>query len=146
MRFELNFFVGKTFSLDAVDYDIEGVAWACRFRLDGTVFEVMEDEEDGYRSSLNYIESLPPGTPMKNVFPAIAVRGQQSAQDDQDTVQFLDPYTVAVVLEVGTDYSDDYYPSFVCSFNPKAMSVNARVVDIDRLPSMRRARAIVRKH
>ena len=45
-----------------------------------------------------------------------------------DILELIDVVTGKLVLEVGTDYSDDYYPSFVANFNPEAMALNSKPV------------------
>lgn len=124
--------------LDGVDTYVERVkkTWSdyeedanvIRFRLDGTVYVAFEDPSDGYRSSMEKL-IVSPSSEMTNVFPAIRVlarmkeRGPYGAE--HDTLQLLDMATGKVVMEVGTDNSDDYYPSFVSSFFPENMATNA---------------------
>lgn len=127
--------------LDAVDftkeecvdnYDNDEYSNVCRFRLDGVVYVAKEDPEDGWRSSLGDL-LIQEESNMTNVFPPVAVICQYSDkytnEDDeytcsQDILQIIDESTLEVILEVGTDYSDDGYPSFVSSFRPEAMITN----------------------
>lgn len=120
--------------LDAVDSSTERVkTWGdsfedanvIRFRLDGKVYTAVEDPDDGYRSSMErlYIAD----DPIKNVFPPCKVLVRKKADEaygSNDTLEMLDVVTGKVVLEVGTDNSDDYYPSFVAAFHPENMAVN----------------------
>lgn len=49
---------------------------------------------------------------MKNAFPPVRVMGKMKGADDyrtNDTLQLIDVVTGKMVLEVGTDNSDDYY-------------------------------------
>lgn len=122
--------------LDAVDTFIEKVkrygdtfedAEAIRFRLDGVVYTALERPDDGYRSSLERL-FVSPDEEMKNVFPPIRVLAKKKDNDSyavNDTLQLLDLKTGLVVMEVGTDNSDDYYPSFVSAFFPEHMATNA---------------------
>ena len=121
--------------LDAVDFSSEKVEiWGyqyedcqvVRFRLDGKVFTVAEDPEDGYRSSMKYI--IVTEEPISNVFAPISVIGRHSAEGEygqqDDVLELVDVLTGLVVLEVGTMDTDDYYPRFVASFHPEAMVTN----------------------
>jgi len=137
MGVELKDLIGLA-TLDAVDFetmqfpryegddDLEDCN-VCRFRLNGTVYVVIEDPSDGYRSSMRDIKVAPPRTRMKNVFPKVRVLCRQKDRSDyssSDLLELIDVVTAKVVLEVGTDNSDDYYPSFVAHFAPENMATN----------------------
>lgn len=121
-------------TLDAVDTFVERVkqydehfedANAIRFRLDGVVYTAVEDPSDGYRSCLG---TLILGGEVRNVFPPVKVFGRKKADgeyDKNDTLELVDAVTGKVVMEVGTDNSDDYYPSFVSAFWPDHMATNS---------------------
>ncbi len=96
------------------------------FILDGITYVAVENPSDGYRSML---EGLELGTPdlVKNTFDPIAVTASYGAKDNRNTwenreevLEFRDP-TGALILEVGTDNADDYYPSFVANWRPEAI-------------------------
>lgn len=136
---ELTDLIGKR-RLDAVDFEIEKVhewgdryvdASVCRFRLDGVVYVAIEDPSDGYRSSMRDL-FIPNDKTVKNVFPAIEVVGKHrtvgSYSGKDDVLELIDAVTGKVVLEVGTDNIDDYYPGFVASFHPENMATNADIV------------------
>ncbi len=122
--------------LDAVDMFTESVKESygdyfkdcehIRFRLNGTIYTAIEDPSDGYRSCMESL-IVTPDVEMKNVFPAIQVVGHKKANGygTNDTLELIDAVTGKVVLEVGTDNSDDYYPSFVAAFFPQNMATNA---------------------
>lgn len=65
----------------------------------------------------------------KNPFSGVKVlahyRTSNRYNQSSEIMDFIDTSTGQVVLSIGTDYSDDYYPSFVANFNPAAMSINA---------------------
>ncbi|POO54367.1 hypothetical protein CPJ18_02395 [Agrobacterium rosae] len=136
---ELTDLIGKR-RLDAVDFDNEQVkelygdgyedSSVCRFRLDGVVYIAIEDPDDGYRSSMRNLTVANDAT-MKNVFPSVEVLGRHRTTGEygetDDVLELIDTITGKVVLEVGTDNSDDYYPSFVASFHPENMSTNADI-------------------
>lgn len=123
--------------LDAVDSTVEQVhdygehfndATALRFRLNGIAYTVIEDPDDGYRSSLGQLFTSN-GADMKNVFNPVWVVGrwkEHNLTDDgpSDIIELVDLWTARVVIEVGTNYSDDYYPSFVACFSPENMIHN----------------------
>jgi hypothetical protein len=127
--------------LDAVDFDNEKIKEAygdgyedssvCRFRLDGVVYIAIEDPSDGYRSSMRTL-TISNDANMENVFPPIDVIGKHRDANEygdvDDVLELVDAVTGKVVLEVGTDRSDDYYPSFVASFHPENMATNADIV------------------
>jgi hypothetical protein len=117
-------------NVDAEPYEGAGYtedSQVCRFRLDNTVWVAAEDPSDGYRSSMRDL-SVHQGDVM-NAFPAVEVFGiYRNSRDHYSRCDILELYDIAtgkLVLEVGTDNTDDYYPSFVASFHPENMSVNA---------------------
>ena len=119
--------------LDAVDFDSTEVnRWGdledsqvCRFRLDGNTYVAIEDPSDGYRSSMDEIR-IDKKSSMKNIFGGVAVVGVHrttgSYGDKNDVLELIDIKTGGVVLEVGTDSVDDYYPSFVARFHPQNLT------------------------
>ena len=124
--------------LDAVDFSNEQVkTWGeqyedcqvMRFRLDGKVYVAVEDPDDGYRSHMNDLTIAEDAT-MKNTFVPVKVIGRHrekgSYGDVDDVLELIDAGTGKVVLEVGTENTDDYYPCFVASFHPEAMTPNVR--------------------
>lgn len=98
-----------------------------RFCLDDVVYVATEDPSDGYRSYLGQLIIDNTNT-MSNQFLAQRVVGVHRVKGNYDTVddilELIDVVTGEVVLEVGTDNCDDYYPSFVSSFHPEAMAIN----------------------
>lgn len=138
MTVTLDSLVGKHV-LDAADTYVQKVElWsggpdqdACmiRFRLDGVVYLASEDPDDGYRSSLDKL-IVTPSSEVTNVFPPVRVVGRKKADDadgdKHDVLELIDEVTGEIVLEVGTENNDDYYPSFVGNFQPKNMAINRR--------------------
>lgn len=118
------------YELDAVDMDylqmLDDAYYApshvIKFRLNGIVYLACENPEDGYRSSMDFFTIMKDNT-MKNVFPPVEVVAVSGA-DETDTLVLIDTTTGKQVLEVGTNYSDGYYPYFVSYFDPTAMSIN----------------------
>lgn len=97
----------------------------CRFVLDGKAYTAAEDENDGYRSSM---KSLVLGGEVNNRFApqrglcTMRTEGEYGRKDE--TLVMRDVVTGKEVLEVGTDNTDDYYPSFVANFQPENMACN----------------------
>ena len=133
---ELKDLVGEHI-LDAVDFsDGQVRTWGdeflpcqvMRFRLDGKVYAVTENPEDGYRSSMR--EIAVGDWPMKNTFAGKRVIGEYLTKDgygdNSDVLELIDAITGEIVIEVGTDNNDDYYPSFVANFNPEAFIIDSQ--------------------
>ena len=95
---------------------------------DGVVYTAVEDPSDGYRSSMEKL-FVSPNDDVRNVFPPCRVLARKKPDDrwggKNDTLELIDIATGKVVMEVGTDNSDDYYPSFVSAFWPENMASNA---------------------
>lgn len=86
-------------------------------------FEVVEDEEDGYRSSLEEVREVPIGDTIHFREPVADVIVSEIAAARCDGYQFADD-SGHVWLQVGTDYSCDYYPCFVFDYTPPARPVD----------------------
>jgi len=134
---ELDSLVGEHV-LDAVDGYVTKVcmygdsfedATAIKFRLDGIVYIAIENPSDGYRSSMKELGVATNAKDRKvtNEFPGCKVVVKKKGNDSyaqNDTLEFIDAVTGKVVLEVGTDNCDDYYPYFVSNFTPENLAVN----------------------
>lgn len=97
-----------------------------RFRLDGVLYEAQEDPEDNYRSSLQHLIRLD-GDHIDNAFTPCRVVGRMREDGKysvNNTLELVDVVTGKVVLAVGTDNTDDYYPECVMMFDPSAMASN----------------------
>lgn len=82
------------------------------FVLNGISYCAVEDPSDGYRSSLGGLYRVRASIPL---FPRpVYVK----CVFDDDFVIFVNIKTNKNILTVGTDYSDNYYPSFVSDFRP----------------------------
>lgn len=96
------------------------------FTLDGITYTAREDDSDGYRSSMR--DLLVTQGPVQNRFEPEEVVGVLRDRCDYgsaDVLQFVSTATGKVVLEVGTDNNDDYYPSFVAAWSPENLKANA---------------------
>ena len=83
------------------------------FILDDITFSACEDAEDGYRSSM---KELILGGKVNNTFPGIKVNIEYDNTSNCDILNFIDIITKKIVLSIGTDNVDDYYPCFVNSW------------------------------
>lgn len=98
------------------------------FCLDGVVYTAIEDPDDGYRSSMRDIMQTE-FVKLNNTFEpqeVMATHRTEGEYSHDDTLVLTDTTTGKVVLEVGTDNSDDYYPCFVASFTPENMAINKK--------------------
>jgi len=133
---DLNHFVGKQFTLTAVDssklylvrYSADSGGLA--FTLDGVTYAAVENPDDGYRSSMDRIAILPSGIEMATPIPPHVVVGRKQTHCEYgaaECVELIDVETGKTVIRFGTDNSDDYYPSFVGEFDPTALAANQSV-------------------
>lgn len=100
-------------------------AQAILFELDGVSYQAIEDPEDGYRSMMREIQ--PVGILPNNRFAPVevlAVMRLAEVRYGNDILDMYDTITGKLVLSVGTDHNDDYYPSFVAEFTPENMAPN----------------------
>ena len=99
------------------------------FKIDGVVFKVLEDPDDGYRSHLGTIDytdqhsSIFFSTPVAQV--KIELYDCRSSDDYQETknqgYRLVDITDGHVWLEFGTHNYDDYYPMFIFRHFPKIL-------------------------
>jgi hypothetical protein len=98
-------------------------------QLDGLTYWIQEDPSDGYRSYLREIMIVPPRhevlrrlvpihPPMKVTFRRVPEAYNIGHDDPADVIYGVNERTGLVVLELGTSYRDDYYPSFVAEWRP----------------------------
>ena len=108
--------------------------------LDGVIYDVMEDPDDGYRSYMDaiYVRDLMPlniWTPAEPVIGKLcdkdsdrwctSYHGDYTYRNDRcNILELWSTVTNKCVVEFGTDFVDDYYPSFVDAFHPQNMSFN----------------------
>lgn len=102
------------------DHDM---ADALSFCLDGVTYTATEDYNDGYRSSMREIKVS--DRQLSNMFAPQRVVGMYDDNGYNDILKLIDVVTGKVVLEVGTDNSDDYYPCWVASWQPENLATNA---------------------
>ena len=129
---QLDDFLGRHV-LTGVDFGVEKAteeyykdANNMAFEMDGKVYLVREDPSDGYRSSMKDIEEV--DIKVVNQFPPCKVKGRRRKNSEygekNDVIDFYDVVTGLVVLAIGTENIDDYYPSYVAYFDPRNMKIN----------------------
>lgn len=113
---KLPFELGKAMAFSGVDNN--------QFKLDGVIYEALEDPSDGYRS---YMSTVVAATSTAGIFfpnPIDVVyvvedksqpQGNDSPNEGYKLVSIL---TGHVWLEFGTEYGDSYYPSFYFRYTP----------------------------
>lgn len=125
---ELKDLVG-THSLSGVDFDNQEVKdWGdsfvlsqvIRFTLSRKTYVACENPDDGYRSTMRWIRLSE--KPCATRFSPVKVVGSMK-EGNNTTIEFRHSKTGEVVLEVGTDNQDDYYPWYVASFYPEKLGV-----------------------
>lgn len=97
-----------------------------RFILDGVTYSAIEDPNDGYRSSMEEIR-IDSGV-VTNTFPEQEVLcvyvDKDCHEGDTDILEVRNINTGETILRIGTENTDDYYPSFACEWNPENMDIN----------------------
>ena len=115
--------------LSGVEYDVPGKFEANHygmtlnnigFILDDVLFIAIEDSNDGYRSMLDRLVLDFDLSKIKNRFNPIDV----VCVIDDDVLSIIDIANGQVVLRVGTDFTDSYYPMFIQLWMPENLSIN----------------------
>jgi len=140
-KVQLDDFVGKSFRLSGVGgfkNNDETAAAHFTFVLDGVAYDAMEDPQDGYRSALEDIEVIDTKH-VTNRFADVEVVCNWSEQSlhlgGDQVIEFRDFITGQVVIEVGTERYNDYYPGFVGAFFPQNMCLNQPSVEVEAPPA-----------
>lgn len=103
--------------------------------LDGVTYSFVENPNDGYRSSLNYVtvSNRRPATR----FPAVSVMAVKETSDNNQLLRLYAVQTGEMVAEVGTVRVDEYYPQFRAWVSPpavnEALHPAPRATDVVRL-------------
>lgn len=137
---ELKDLVGRHLlsGLDSVQEEVENgyggyndTVNVIRFVLDGITYKAIEDPDDGWRS---YLGELNVSTePVRFQFPPQEVECRMRPDTDGDwpesgnVLQMFDVFTNKIVLEIGTDTSDDYYPCCILHWYPQNLAINQNV-------------------
>jgi len=106
------------------DGDKTGIA----FILNDFIHFAIEDEQNGYRSSMEEIY-VTVNIKIKNKFPPIPVKVRYVEEYDgceADMIIVQDVIAKRDILYIGTRNTDDYYPWFCAEFHPEEMCLNAK--------------------
>ncbi len=113
-------------TLIGIDLDFYG-AESQAFKVDGVVFEVLEDPDDGYRSHMAGVlaRSGKNYSFYEKPFATVAIEKNNVEKRETGCVermhgyQLIDVKDCHVWLAFGTEWYDDYYPMFRFSYTPK---------------------------
>lgn len=110
-------------------YWINREASGLAFIFNGQKYLALEDPQDGYRSSLNFVFRLPDWVEIPNVFENVPVYCQyttgspptdkESLYGVTELIVFRNMKNGGSILSIGTENLDDYYPNSVLLFEPK---------------------------
>lgn len=93
-----------------------------RFVFDGVTYEAVEDPADGYRSFLGRINES--DVMPNNTFPGVLVVCHMEQSHYNEILCAVDAHNGKIVLRIGTDYSDGFYPRCILEYNPENMHLN----------------------
>lgn len=115
-------------TLIGIDLDFYG-AESQAFKVDGVVFEVLEDPEDGYRSCLGGVlaRSEKGYNFYKKPFATVRLEKFEYEPEGKDRYEedrahgyrLIDANDGHVWLTFGTKWYNDYYPLFIFDYEPK---------------------------
>ena len=91
------------------------------FVLNDITYKAVENPDDGYRSFCEALKVCK--NKVTNRFPSHKVVGKMK-NGNCEIIQFFDIKTNEVVLEIGTDNYDDYYPYCVMRWIPQNLAIN----------------------
>lgn len=110
-----------------VSYGSPEEADGIRFCLDDINYECLENPKDGYRSFLEDLKVT--SEPCRYRFPETEVLCSMSEDRyrDEDILEVRETKTGKIVLRIGTDNDDFYYPVCIMQYFPQALPCNAGV-------------------
>lgn len=94
----------------------EDSTWV-NFILDGKTYTAVEDPDDGYRSRMDRISTS--NKKVVNTFKPVKVIGTMGRNYESEIISFYSRVTGELILRIGTDMNDDYYPYFIGEFIPE---------------------------
>jgi hypothetical protein len=108
------------------EFDFYGVYNNC-FKLDDKVYEAIEDDSDGWRSSLDCVQVHVADDTEKLIFfgmPVARVVIEKVDENDFEGYKLIDLHDEHCWLRFGTGDYDDWYPFFVFEYSPKEQQSN----------------------
>lgn len=107
-------------------YNADNFGNVIRFIIDGVTYECVEDNDDGYRSYCGQLYLS--DNEVVNKFEPQVMMGKMGIENEYDNLSdilYLYDYgTNKLVLKIGTDRSDNYYPCSIIQFYPENMWIN----------------------
>lgn len=93
------------------------------FKIGNSIYEALEDADDGYRSYLGSIEIMDTSKYTFQRYPFAVIRIEHTDDGDIDDdyfrgYRFVDINTNHCWLKIGTNYGDEYYPCFTFDYMP----------------------------
>lgn len=97
------------------------------FKLNGKVYRAVEDDNDGYRSMCEKILVLPTKKTETSFEPVVVygVPRNNIGYYENEIVDFYDIVTNKIILSIGTESVNDYYPTFIMDWIPENLCLNA---------------------
>ena len=97
--------------------------------IDNVVYAFENDPDDGWRSyGKIYIPEKISVHDIKNRFLAqdviIMQQHIEHTVENKDFYSIIDVVSGKTILEIGTDYTDSYYPLAICHYYPENMAIN----------------------
>ena len=97
--------------------------------IDNVVYAFEIDPDDGWRSyGYLYIPENISVNDIKNRFPAqdviITQHHREHTDGNKHFYSIINAETGKTILEIGTDYTDSYYPMAICHYYPENMAIN----------------------
>ena len=108
--------------------------------IDGVNYIAVTDPDDGYRS-YGYLYPASENMIQKNTFPEQDVLVDNHIERSTDEEGYEQDYEETVIynvdggliLRVGTDYSDTYYPCAIFRYNPENLPINQKILHDERM-------------
>jgi hypothetical protein len=92
------------------------------FILDGVTYLAKEDPDDGYGSYMGELEVT--DKIIKNKFDEVEVFCMMREEYASEVLEIYDTNNDRLILAVGTENTDDWYPWFECKYYPENMFIN----------------------
>jgi hypothetical protein len=110
------------------------------FKIGSIVFNAVENEDDGYRSSLEgiFVVAVDEQKNLQLLFKEEPINVKIKVTEDfmylyNDNESIISITPTLPILKIGTDHSDDYYPLFVFDYNENVIDENIDIVVLAHL-------------
>ena len=95
------------------------------FQLGSIIFEVIEDERDGYRSSMSHVDIIKEDAPLREFLDNVEI-----TQEDNGNIYNIVGSGGHVWVSFGTQNWDDYYPCFHFATYPKSVEYYTKRINL----------------